>query len=112
MDNYGFWVMRGDDEKGPFKEVNSKVVPGAGNSDLPRRYSFDDPDVVMGKTYYYYLDAVSTHGVREKYSPVMAKQCCDRPGARPPRREEVKDKPAGPPSPAAAPSPAEASPKP
>ena len=112
VDNYGFYVMRSDAEKGPFKEINAKLIPGAGNSDLPRRYSFDDPDVQMGRTYYYYLDAVSTRGIREKYSPVMAKQCCDRPGAKAPEAQELKDQPAGAPSPAAAPSPAEASAKP
>lgn len=93
VDNYGFWVMRGDSEEGPFKQANPKPVPGAGNSDLPRKYSFDDHDVEMGKTYYYYLDAISTHGVREKYSPVIKKQCCDKPGEKAPESQELKDKP-------------------
>lgn len=99
VDNYGFWVMRGDTEQGPFKEVHPKVVPGAGNSDLPRKYAFDDRNVEMGRVYYYYLDAISTHGVREKYSPVIKKQCCDKPGEKAPESEEVKDKPADPPAP-------------
>ena len=90
VDNYGFWIMRGDSENGPFKEANAKLVPGAGNSDLPRKYTFDDVNVEMGKTYYYYLDAVSTKGVREKYSPVMAKQCCDSGEAKAPEAREIK----------------------
>jgi hypothetical protein len=104
--------MRGDTEKGPFKAVNAKVVPGAGNSDLPRKYSYDDLDVEMGKTYYYYLDAVSTQGLREKYSPVMEKQCCDRGAEKAPEAREIKPEkpavtaPASPsPSPAASPKP-------
>jgi hypothetical protein len=106
VDNYGFWIMRGDTKDGPFKEANAKVVPGAGNSDLPRKYQFEDLNVEMGKTYYYYLDAVSTHGVREKYSPVMAKQCCDRPGEKAPEAHEVKDTPAPVKAPTATPPPA------
>jgi len=105
VDNYGFWVMRSDQEKGPFKEVNAKMIPGAGNSELPRKYSFEDHDVQMGKTYYYYLDAVSTQGHREKYSPVIVKQCCDRPGAKAPEAREIKDPPAPVPSPAPKPDP-------
>jgi hypothetical protein len=105
VDNYGFWVMRGDSKDGPFKEANSKVIPGAGNSDLPRKYAFEDLDVEMGRTYYYYLDAVSTHGVREKYSPVMAKECCDRGGQKAPEAHEVKDAPPAT-APAASPAPA------
>ena len=90
VDNYGFCVMRGDSKDGPFKQANPKVIPGAGNSDLPRKYSFEDFDVVMGKTYYYYLDAISTHGTREKYSPVMEKQCCDRGAEKAPEGREIK----------------------
>lgn len=108
VDNYGFWVMRSDKEKGPFKEANAKVIPGAGNSELPRKYSFEDRDVQMGKTYYYYLEAVSTQGHRETYSPVMAKQCCDRGDTKAPEAREIKDPPAPTPAtaaPAAVPKP-------
>jgi hypothetical protein len=76
VDNYGFFVMRGDDEKGPFKALNEKAVPGAGNSDLPREYKYEDFNVVPGKTYHYYLESVSTLGVREKFSPVLKRECC------------------------------------
>jgi hypothetical protein len=106
VDNYGFWIMRGDSEKGPFKEANTKMVPGAGNSDLPKKYAFDDLNVEMGKTYYYYLDAISTKGVREKYSPVMAKQCCDTADGKSPEAREIKpDAPAATPTPIPSPTP-------
>jgi hypothetical protein len=103
VDNYGFWVMRGDSKDGPFKPAHPKIVAGAGNSDLPRKYSFDDLDVEMGKTYYYYLDAISTHGVREKYSPIIEKKCCDRPGEKAPESRELKPEETGA-APAASPS--------
>src|SRR5512140_700554 len=81
VDNYGYFVMRGDDEKGPFKAVNEKVIPGASNSDMPRGYRYEDFDVAQGKTYWYYLESLSTAGVREKFSPVLKRQCCKVPGA-------------------------------
>ncbi len=76
VDNYGFFVLRGEDEKGPFKALNEKAIPGAGNSDLPKAYAYEDLLVTPGKTYYYYLESVSTLGVREKFSPVIKKECC------------------------------------
>lgn len=76
VDNFGFFVMRGEDEKGPFKALNDKAVPGAGNSDLPREYRYEDYAVEPGKTYFYYLESVSTSGVHEKFSPVLKRQCC------------------------------------
>jgi hypothetical protein len=76
MDNYGFFVKRADDEKGPFKALNVKILPGGGNSDVPLEYKYVDENVVMGKTYFYYLESVSTTGVKEKFSPTLKKVCC------------------------------------
>ena len=76
VDNYGFFVMRADDEKGPFKALNEKAIPGSGNSDLPREYRYKDFTVVPGRSYHYYLESVSTRGVREKFSPVLKRECC------------------------------------
>jgi hypothetical protein len=95
VDNYGFFVLRGDKEDGPFQQRNSKAIPGGGNSDTPRQYVWEDHDVVAGKTYYYYLESISVQGVREKFSPIISKVCCNAPS----------------PAPAAAPAPA-VSPKP
>jgi hypothetical protein len=76
VDNYGFFVMRADDEKGPFKALNEKAIPGSGNSDLPREYRYKDFAVVPGRSYHYYLESVSMSGVREKFSPVLKRECC------------------------------------
>ncbi len=76
VDNFGYFVMRGEDETGPFKAVNEKAIPGAGNSEVPKDYRYQDFDVTPGKTYWYYLESVSTSGVREKFSPVLKRQCC------------------------------------
>src|SRR5258706_11194694 len=81
VDNYGFNIMRGDDEKGPFKAINEKIISGAGNSDTPKEYRYEDFGVIKGKTYHYYIESVSTTGVHEKFSPTLKKVCCKDPKA-------------------------------
>lgn len=102
VDNYGFFVFRGDEEKGPWKPLNERIISGAGNSDVPRSYQFEDLDVVPGKAYFYFLESVSTQGVREKFSPVIKKECCKGFGAKDGERPASDAKPAAPPAPGAA----------
>ncbi len=80
VDNAGFYVFRGDAKEGPFKLLNETMIPGAGNSETPSKYVFDDKDVEQGRTYYYYLESISLQGVKEKFSPVMSRSCCGQPG--------------------------------
>lgn len=87
VDNYGYFVYRGETEEGPFKVLNERAIPGAGNSEVPRDYRYEDRAVKMGSTYFYYLESVSTVGVKEKFSPVLERECCKVPGAN----EEPKD---------------------
>jgi hypothetical protein len=89
VDNYGFFVHRGDSQDGPFTPRNEKIIPGAGNKDTPSRYVWEDHDVERGKTYYYYLESVSIQGVKEKFSPVTSKTCCEPP-AEPPASPSPK----------------------
>lgn len=76
LDNYGFFVMRSNAEEGPFKPLHLKAIPGAGNSEMPHNYTYNDVAVELGKTYHYYVESVSTRGEREKFTPVITKQCC------------------------------------
>jgi hypothetical protein len=90
VDNFGYFVMRSENEKGPFKAVNDKAIPGAGNSEVPRNYRYEDYDVKLGKAYWYYLESVSTSGVREKFSPVLKRQCCKQVEAKKPTETDGK----------------------
>lgn len=125
VDNYGFTVFRADEEKGPFKVLNDRPIAGGGNSDVPRDYRYEDLDVEVGRTYFYYLESISTQGVKEKFSPVLKKECCKQaksvkpaeilaeptPGAAPAATPAAKAAPAAPgaaaPSATPAPKPAE-----
>lgn len=108
VDNAGFYVFRGDHKEGPFQLLNEVMIPGAGNSETPSKYVFDDKHVEQGRTYYYYLESISLQGVKEKFSPVMSRTCCGLPGSA---KVEEHDAPSPAPSPAPTPA-AAASPTP
>jgi hypothetical protein len=76
VDNHGFFIMRAQSEEGPFVARNERPIPGAGMSDVKKEYVFEDTEVVLGQTYYYYIDAVSIRGGRWKVSPVRSNVCC------------------------------------
>lgn len=94
LDNYGFFVMRSDVEEGPFKPLHPKAIAGAGNSEMPHHYSYDDTAVEMGRTYFYYVESISTRGEREKFTPVIAKTCCKTPTPTPAAAESKAEPPA------------------
>ena len=95
LDNYGFFVMRSDVEEGPFKPLHPKAIPGAGNSEMPHKYSYDDTAVEMGRTYFYYVESVSTRGEREKFTPVITKTCCKVPTPTPAEASPASPVPTG-----------------
>ena len=105
VDNAGFYVFRGDLKEGPFQLLNETMIPGAGNSETPSRYVFDDTHVEQGRTYYYYLESISLQGVKEKFSPVMSRTCCGQPGTAKVEETEPRQAPA-------TPAPASPAPKP
>jgi hypothetical protein len=71
---YGYLVYRGDRPSGPFVRVSRKIVPAAGGDGEIRSYSFVDDEVQPDRTYYYYLDAVDTAGLKKRFTEVKARQ--------------------------------------
>ena len=71
VNNFGFDVLRGDSEDGPFVKINEITVPGAGNSDIPNQYEFVDEAIEAGKVYWYYVESISMSGEREKFTPTF-----------------------------------------
>ena len=70
-DNFGFDVYRGESPDGPFTKLTPTPVPGGGNTDETRRYTFTDDTVRPDVQYYYYVESISLSGVREKFTPVF-----------------------------------------
>lgn len=85
QENYGFFVMRAEKEGGPWTAVNARVIAGAGTSEVPRDYLYEDAAVVPGQMYWYRLESVSTRGDREPFSPVFSKRCCAVPASPSPQ---------------------------
>ncbi|HOR29339.1 MAG TPA: hypothetical protein PLG73_15100 [Candidatus Sumerlaeota bacterium] len=69
--NFGFNVLRSENEEGPFVKVNRNPILGAGNSSTENRYVYYDKTVKIGDVYSYYLESISMGGVREQFSPVI-----------------------------------------
>lgn len=71
LENFGFDVYRGDSEEGPFERLTESPILGAGTSDEPHQYSFRDDSIDPCKDYWYYVEAISTSGAREKFTPTF-----------------------------------------
>lgn len=71
VDNFGFDVYRGDSEEGPFKRLNAEPIPGHGTIDEPSYYQYVDDTIDPEKTYWYYVESISTAGERERFTPVF-----------------------------------------
>ena len=71
VDNFGFDIYRSRSEEGPFERITSEPLPGAGTTDEPQSYVFEDSAIEPGVEYFYYIESISLAGAREKFSPVI-----------------------------------------
>ena len=71
LNNFGFDVLRGDIEEGPFIRINEHTIAGAGSTDTPNEYKFVDKTIEEGKVYWYYVESISMSGQREKFTPTF-----------------------------------------
>jgi hypothetical protein len=83
VDNFGYDVYRGESEEGPFERITEQPIPGAGTTDEPSYYKFVDEEIDPHRDYYYYVESISIHGDRERFTPVRkvpAKVPAEEPG--------------------------------
>lgn len=71
VDNFGFDIYRGDAEEGPFERLTEDPLPGAGTVDTPTKYEYADETIDPRRAYWYYVESISIHGVREPFTPVF-----------------------------------------
>jgi len=83
QDNFGFDVFRGDSEEGEFTKLNKEPILGAGTTDESSRYSWRDDSIDPCKDYWYYVESISTSGVREKMTPTFKAPAKRSPKAEP-----------------------------
>ena len=71
VSNFGFDIYRSDKEEGPFAKINAEVISGAGTSDTPQYYVYEDTDIECDKSYFYYVESISMDGAREQFTPII-----------------------------------------
>lgn len=71
VDNFGYDVYRADAEEGPFERITEEPVPGAGTTDSPTAYSFEDENIDPTKPYWYYVESISLSNERERFTPII-----------------------------------------
>ena len=71
QDNFGYDVFRGPAEKGPFKKLTAKPILGHGTTDETSNYSYRDANIDPCKSYWYYVESISTQGERERFTPIF-----------------------------------------
>ena len=70
--NLGFHLYRGPSAEGPWTRLTSSLIPGLGSSPIGQTYSFLDPGLQNGVTYFYRLEDVDSSGVSTLHGPVSA----------------------------------------
>jgi hypothetical protein len=68
--NFGYDVYRGSTEEGPFERINADPLPGAGTTDIPQHYEYQDSAIEAGTVYWYYVEAISMNGDRKRMTPI------------------------------------------
>lgn len=68
-DVYGYNVMRGVGDSGPFLRLNRQIV----RNSIGGEFSYHDAAVENDVSYYYFIEAVGEDGRKKQISPVVAK---------------------------------------
>ena len=71
VDNFGYDVYRGESSEGPFERRTEEPVLGAGTTDEPSYYEWVDQGLDPTKDYYYYVESISIHDERERFTPII-----------------------------------------
>lgn len=69
-ENLGFHLYRSDRADGPYAQISSRLIPGAGSSETTRQYSFEDLSAARGHTYFYKVADVDYNGRITLHGPV------------------------------------------
>ena len=70
MNIVGYNVLRGEDEEGPFTQINLQLIAPSEDPLVGGEYQFKDRGVQAGKTYYYILEDVETSGLKNQHGPI------------------------------------------
>ena len=71
QDTFGYDVYRSDSENGKFVRITKKPILGNGTTSETHKYEFVDDTIDPCKDYWYYVEEITTHGQRAKFTSVF-----------------------------------------
>ena len=66
----GYLLYRSENSAGPFRQINSELVPAVNDPYLGGMYVYTDTETTAGVTYYYELEDVALDGQRSRQEPI------------------------------------------
>jgi hypothetical protein len=70
--NFGYDVFRSVvGEKGPFDKLTKQPMLGNGTTDETHEYKYSDDAIDPCRDYWYYVESITSSGVREKFTPII-----------------------------------------
>jgi hypothetical protein len=79
LDTIGFNVLRGENPDGPFEKVNQQIIPTSDQPLSGGEYTYTDEQALRGKTYYYFLEDLSSSGTHATHGPIEIRAKNDAP---------------------------------
>jgi hypothetical protein len=73
LNTVGFNLYRGEDPKGKFQIINSKLITSSPDALVGGNYFFRDTSVQAGHTYYYMLEDMDANGAANRNGPIQVK---------------------------------------
>jgi uncharacterized repeat protein (TIGR01451 family) len=69
-ENLGFHLLRAEAEEGPYNQITSELIKGAGTSSSSHAYHFEDLTAIGNRTFYYKLVDVDFNGQLSLHGPI------------------------------------------
>ena len=73
LETVGFNLLRGETSTGPFKQVNSDLIPSSDDSLMGGSYRYKDSNLQAGATYFYMLEEIKSTGNSNQHGPIVVK---------------------------------------
>jgi hypothetical protein len=73
LDTVGFNLLRAETQEGPFKQINTNLIPAGSDSLTGNNYTFTDRSVHNGVTYYYMLEEIELTSETSHHGPIIVK---------------------------------------
>jgi hypothetical protein len=73
LETVGYNLLRSEDENGPFSQINDYPITSSEDPLIGGEYTYEDADVIAGKTYYYILEEIEISGGKNQHGPIVQK---------------------------------------